>query len=129
MDTEGSPVPNASLHDFEPTASLDDTPNSTKADHSLACDRASTTYTIGGKTLPVPLVQIQDLKAHLRLLRAFKELRAVVEAADATTGSSKTSQWPELAKALDGPRRWIWFLELAVDRCASFSFGTYHGCV
>lgn len=66
-------------------------------------------FVIGSRTLTHPLVQIQELKAHLSLLRAFKNLRTVVE-------DGKVAEWPEVVRMLDPQQRWAWFVGLAVDR-------------
>ena len=66
-------------------------------------------FSIGGQVLTTPLVTIEQLKAHLSLLRAFKQLRSVIdEGAD--------PRIPEYARALDPIPRWGWFVNLAVDR-------------
>lgn len=126
MPTKVAFAVDAPLKRFESAASVGTVPPaySAKAEqppaYPPAYSHAPVSHSIGGKTLTAPLVQVQDLKAHLCLLRAFKNLRIAVEA-DPGTGS-QTSHWPELAKKLDGPRRWTWFLGLAVDRCVSFAF-------
>lgn len=98
----------------------------------LASGNTSTPYIIGGQTLEAPLVTIQQVKAHLCLLRAFKDLRAAVEATPTELDKSQlpygTSEWPELVKKLDGPSRWIWFLGIAVDKYVPCTW-TYSGCV
>ncbi len=66
-------------------------------------------FTINGQSLSVPLVTIQQLKSHLCLLRAFKELRTVVE-------EGKDARLPENVRALEAPPRWGWFVGLAVER-------------
>lgn len=57
----------------------------------------------------MPLVQTNELKAHLCLLRAFKILREAVEVDDVT-------DWPETIRMLDRQQRWAWFVGLAIDR-------------
>lgn len=65
-------------------------------------------------------VRTDELKTHLRLLHAFKQLRNTVEADPrAAPETAPGWMWPVLARQLDAPRRWTWFLELAVDRCSS----------
>lgn len=66
-------------------------------------------FAIGAKTLTNPLVQVQELKAHLALLRAFKDLRTTVE-------EGKAGNWPPATHILDSAQRWAWFVGLAVDR-------------
>ncbi|OBZ73587.1 hypothetical protein A0H81_06345 [Grifola frondosa] len=70
---------------------------------------APTTYTIGGRKTAVPLVHVDQLKAHLDLLRAFHGLREAVEKGD-------DGRFPVNVRALEGCQRWVWFLELAVER-------------
>ena len=64
---------------------------------------------IDSQSLSTPLVHVNELKAHLCLLRAFKTLRTTVEAGDVT-------DWPETVQMLDRRQRWAWFVSLAVDR-------------
>lgn len=71
---------------------------------------APTSFTIGAKTLTQPLVRIGELKAHLSLLGAFKNLRTLVE-------DGQITEWPEVVRVLDPSQRWAWFIGLAVDRC------------
>ena len=68
-----------------------------------------TSYRIGSQTLLSPLVQVAELRAHLSLLRAFKNLRNDVEEANA-------AKLPEGTRTLDQRQRWAWFVGLAVDR-------------
>lgn len=66
-----------------------------------------------GITLDTPLVRTDQVKTHLCLLRAFKDLRTLVEGVPAT---SPQRMWPELARELSPSERWRWFVEIAVDR-------------
>ncbi|KAI0720627.1 hypothetical protein C8Q72DRAFT_890601 [Fomitopsis betulina] len=70
-------------------------------------------FLIGPHTLTSPLVNIEYAKAHLRLLGAFAALRQRVF-------NCTQEELPPLARNLDNtpavPRRWAWFLCLAVDR-------------
>lgn len=66
-------------------------------------------YRIGTSVLTKPLVEIEQLKAHLALLKAFRELRTSVE-------RCAPAALPELARALTVSERWAWFVELAVER-------------
>lgn len=66
-------------------------------------------YNIGGQTLSAPLVTVEQLKAHLSLLRAFKNLRTVIE-------EGKDPRIPEYARGLESIPRWGWFVGLAVER-------------
>lgn len=70
-------------------------------------------FLIGPHTLTAPLVNVEYAKAHLRLLGAFAALRRRVTACT-------EDELPPLARHLENtpeaPRRWAWFLCLAVDR-------------
>lgn len=66
-------------------------------------------YKIGNKTTEFPLVDTYQLKLHLRLLRAFHELRLSVQNAD-------PAQLPLGVERLDRSQRWAWFVHLAVER-------------
>lgn len=70
-----------------------------------------TSYKIGAHTFTDPLVQVQELKAHLALLRAFKDLRATVE-----KGEFEFAFWPQSVKELNPQQTRAWFVGLAVDR-------------
>ncbi|KAI0683786.1 hypothetical protein BC835DRAFT_1422969 [Cytidiella melzeri] len=67
------------------------------------------TYKVGGHTLYAPLVRVAQVKAHLCLLRAIKNLRTVVE-------DGQDGRFPSLARDLAPPQRWGWFINLAVER-------------
>lgn len=84
-------------------------PSYSAGDVGLPAYSPPTSFTIGTKTLASPLVQVQELKTHLSLLRAFKSLRTTVE-------EGKVAKWPEIVHGLDPQRRWAWFVGLAVDR-------------
>ena len=70
-------------------------------------------FLIGPHTLTSPLVNVEYVKAHLRLLGAFTALRQRVT-------NCTDDELPSLARHLENtpeaPRRWAWFLCLAVDR-------------
>ena len=70
-------------------------------------------FLIGLHTLTVPLVNVEYVKAHLRLLGAFAALKQRVT-------NCTEEELPPLARHLENtpeaPRRWAWFLCLAVDR-------------
>ncbi|KAH7882290.1 hypothetical protein F5I97DRAFT_1931482 [Phlebopus sp. FC_14] len=66
-------------------------------------------HTIGSQKTPGPLVSVEQVKGHLRLLRAFHNLRITVE-------DCKDNRIPECARHLDKDKRWRWFIHLAVDR-------------
>ncbi|KAF9235563.1 hypothetical protein BU15DRAFT_51289 [Melanogaster broomeanus] len=56
-----------------------------------------------------PLVSPEQVKGHLRLLRAFHNLRIIVE-------DCKDRRIPGYAMQMDRHRRWEWFIHLAIDR-------------
>ena len=56
------------------------------------------------------------IKAHLRLLRAFQALKWRVQNPDSYP--EVASKIPPRARSLNQKGRWIWFLQLAVERCA-----------
>ncbi|GBE89583.1 hypothetical protein SCP_1602460 [Sparassis crispa] len=64
-------------------------------------------YHIGDATLHAPLVELDHLRAHLALLRAFKALRTLIEDAD---------ELGLQALRMDSTARWAWFVGLAVER-------------
>ncbi|CAL1714266.1 unnamed protein product [Somion occarium] len=68
-------------------------------------------YKIGEKMLPSPLVTIDQLKAHLTLLGAFKSLRTTVQ-----TQSAEELILPPVVERMDVNKRWTWFVGLAVER-------------
>ncbi|KAI0792057.1 hypothetical protein C8Q75DRAFT_805098 [Abortiporus biennis] len=68
-------------------------------------------YPIGNHALSQPLVQINELKGHLSLLKAFKSLRTAVEEAALDLLPKVVQQL-----RLDKERRWAWFVSLAVER-------------
>ncbi|EPQ58876.1 hypothetical protein GLOTRDRAFT_90647 [Gloeophyllum trabeum ATCC 11539] len=63
----------------------------------------------GDKTTDCPLVDTHQLKVHLRLLRAFHDLRTSVQ-------NTEPSRIPPGAERLNKRQRWAWFLHLAVER-------------
>lgn len=69
---------------------------------------------VGGKVPTEPFVTISQLKAHLGLLRAFKELKNRVT--DLEANRDVRDKVPPLARELEPQQRWIWFLELALER-------------
>ncbi|KAJ3557415.1 hypothetical protein NM688_g1475 [Phlebia brevispora] len=66
-------------------------------------------YRIGAQTLSSPFVTIEQLKAHLSLLKAFKQLKTVVD-------EGKDARIPEFARSMEPLPRWGWFVGLAVER-------------
>ncbi|KIJ69734.1 hypothetical protein HYDPIDRAFT_78222 [Hydnomerulius pinastri MD-312] len=67
------------------------------------------TYVIGSQRTPGPLVSPEQVKGHLRLLRAFHNLRVTVE-------DCKDRRLPGYAMQMDKGSRWKWFVHLAIDR-------------
>ncbi|KAG0698466.1 hypothetical protein DFH29DRAFT_1002779 [Suillus ampliporus] len=66
-------------------------------------------FEIGSQRTPGPLVSTTQVKGHLRLLRAFHNLRVIVE-------ECKDRRIPAFAAQMDRDSRWIWFITLAIDR-------------
>jgi hypothetical protein len=77
--------------------------------------------TIGGQRVTRPLISIQQLKSHLRLLGMFALLKEKVEVPELDPQLVQTI--PPLAGALSPGKRWIWFLELAVERYVLVAIG------
>lgn len=80
-------------------------------DESPPAYQAPSVYRVGLSSLSNPLVTIPQLKAHLALLRAFKELRTTVQDTDA-----KVLGLPVIVVELTPDKRWTWFVGLAVER-------------
>lgn len=72
-----------------------------------------TIYTIGSHTLHEPLVRTSYVKAHLCLLRAIYELKAV-------TMAGEDARIPAEVLAMEPWERWTWFVGLAVERGVTF---------
>jgi hypothetical protein len=68
-------------------------------------------FHVGKGATPVPFVSPYQLKIHLGLLRAFRELKLKVQ-----ENFDIANAFPPLAGALDAEARWVWFLELALER-------------
>ncbi|KAH7905898.1 hypothetical protein BJ138DRAFT_1017075 [Hygrophoropsis aurantiaca] len=66
-------------------------------------------FAIGSQRTPCSLVSSEQLKGHLRLLRAFHNMRITVE-------DCKDPRLPALLTQMDKRSRWTWFVTLAVDR-------------
>lgn len=66
-------------------------------------------YVVGAQRAPRPLVSPEHVKGHLRLLRAFYNLRITVE-------DCKDRRIPAFAMQMDKDARWRWFVYLAVER-------------
>jgi len=58
----------------------------------------------------------EHIKAHLRLLRSFQALKWRVQ--DPDSYPEVASRIPPRARSLNANDRWVWFLQLAVERCA-----------
>lgn len=72
-------------------------------------------FPVGGTVPLEPFATISQLKAHLGLLKAFGELKNRVT--DLEANQDVRNELPSLARELEPQRRWIWFLELALERC------------
>ena len=72
-------------------------------------------FPIGGKVPKESLVTPSQLKTHLGLLRAFRELKTRVT--DLEANQDVRNKLPPLALALRPEERWTWFSELALERC------------
>ncbi|KAF8885821.1 hypothetical protein BD779DRAFT_1646525, partial [Infundibulicybe gibba] len=68
------------------------------------------TFRIGTSTIRGPVVRVPQLKGHLALLKAFKDLQIQIGNLDPAT-ARKLSHCPN-----DRERRWMWFIGLAVER-------------
>lgn len=72
-------------------------------------------FRVGKGVTTAPFVTPSQLKAHLGLLRAFRDLKLKVQ-----DNSNPSNVFPPLAGALDPEARWVWFLELALERYVRF---------
>ena len=72
-------------------------------------------FPVGGKVPKDSFVTVPQLKTHLGLLRAFRELKDRVIDLDAN--QDVRDKLPPLAQELGPQERWTWFLELALERC------------
>jgi len=72
-------------------------------------------FPVGGKVPQNSFVTPPQLKAHLGLLRAFRELKDRVT--DLEANQDVRDKLPSLAQELGPQDRWTWFLELALERC------------
>lgn len=104
-------------------ADIDELPEYTVVDsgpplaQDLPLPNDDTTFTIGSRKVSRPLVSVEQLRSHLRLLGMFASMKQKVE--DPDSDPRVVERIPPLAMALPPEKRWIWFLELAVDRCVS----------
>ena len=69
-------------------------------------------YVVGTQHAQQPLVSPEQVKGHIRLLRAFYNLRITVE-------DGKDRRIPGYAVKMDKDARWRWFVHLAVERFVS----------
>ena len=69
---------------------------------------------IGGKVPKESFVTASQLKTHLGLLRAFRELKDRV--IDLEANQDVRDKLPPMAQELGPHERWTWFLELALER-------------
>lgn len=69
--------------------------------------------------LKKPLVTVEQIRSHLRLLRAFKRFQEKVE--DPYSDPGMENVLPPIARSVGAKGRWLWFLEMAVERCVYFS--------
>ncbi|TFY79965.1 hypothetical protein EWM64_g4047 [Hericium alpestre] len=67
------------------------------------------TLRVGGRMVKATLVDPEDVKVHLGLLRAFWELRQTVEV-------RLDARFPPFARTMHPEQRWAWFVTLAVER-------------
>jgi hypothetical protein len=78
-------------------------------------------FHVGKAVTSVPFVTPSQLKVHLGLLRAFRELKLKVQ-----ENPDIANAFPPLAEALDPEARWVWFLELALERYAIHSHSPFN---
>ena len=71
-------------------------------------------FKIGAKTLAEPLVNVEQVKSYLSLLRAFKLLRSSVQESTDTNYHQNS-----VAGQLSKEKRWIWFVGCSVERCVA----------
>ncbi|KAH9002363.1 hypothetical protein EDB86DRAFT_2827331 [Lactarius hatsudake] len=102
-DTELPPY--SEVHEPSPLYS----PSQPLASSSSGSRDKPLTFRIGLHELQDSLVKIKHLKLHLCFLGALHNLRKRVQ-------SEAPATWPPLIRELDGERRWLWFVNLAVER-------------
>lgn len=81
----------------------------------------NTAFFIGTRTVAHPLVSTEQLKSHLRLLGMFALMKRKVQ--DPSLDPQLSEAIPALAMTLSPEERWVWFLELAVERCVLVTNG------
>ena len=74
-------------------------------------------FNVGKAVTTAPFVTPSQIKTHLGLLRAFRELELKVK--------DPTTSFLGRARALDPEARWVWFLELALERYAIHSHSPF----
>ena len=72
------------------------------------------------KNIKRELVTLEDIKTHLRLLRAFRLFKQKVE--DPYSDPEVGEIVPPVGRGLGVKGRWLWFLEMAVERPVHFNF-------
>ncbi|KAI0792010.1 hypothetical protein C8Q75DRAFT_805056 [Abortiporus biennis] len=105
--------------DSEPPITKDISPPpylESKVDGSSPPDYYSspTSYKIGTQILTAPLVNVIQLKVHLALLRAFKQLRNDTD--NTNLADLHNLELSQFCQQLDKDQRWTWLLTLAVER-------------
>lgn len=75
---------------------------------TATADLLQSSFKIGNRVAPGPLVLTEQLQAHLRLLKAFKDLKDRVQ--------QRPQGLYQPALSLNAEKRWVWFLYLAVER-------------
>lgn len=76
-------------------------------------NNSPTGYVVGTQRAERPLVSKEHVKGHIRLLRAFYNLRITVE-------DCKDRRIPWYVTRMTKDARWRWFVHLAVERCSPF---------
>ena len=101
-------APPASWHESASNLSLVTVRESPNRATSSTTTLASS-FKIGYKQTNGPLVNVEQVKGHLDLLRQFHVLREKVTIGD-------NHRFPSWVKDLEPDRRWNWFVVLAVER-------------
>ena len=90
--------------------SVQDVPSST--------DRKLLAFKVVTKKIKRQLVTLEDIRTHLMLLRAFRLFKEKVE--DPYSDSVVSDIVPSVGRGISLKGRWLWFLEMAVERSVSF---------
>lgn len=104
------PSPAAQSHLLETTSTTETAPPPYDPPEYISQSQ----FRVGRGVTTAPFVTPSQLKLHLGLLRAFRELQLKVQ-----DNSDVSTTFPPLAGALDPEARWVWFLELALERYAT----------